>query len=67
MKSNVQHVHVSNLQEILELCGRVDEVRQTAFNLGLLTRAGALTEQLGAVVLQKGIQELKENEKQGKL
>lgn len=40
-----------NLQEVLELCGCVDEVGQAALNLGLVTGTGPLTEQLGAVVL----------------
>ena len=44
-------VCTANLQEILELAGCVDKVRQAALNLRVVARGGPLHEQLGAVVL----------------
>ena len=43
----------SDLQEVFELAGRVDEVRQAAVNLSVVGGGGALHEQPGAVVLRR--------------
>ena len=43
----------SDLQEVLELAGCVDKIRQAAVNLGVVARGGSLHEQLGAVVLRR--------------
>ena len=49
----VMLAHAADLQEVLELAGCVDEIREAAVNLGVVAGGGPLHEQLGAVILRR--------------